>query len=406
MAVSAIPKGRGRPRRYAEYEELLASLPPKMAKRPKYANGIGLFRGERDVTVWIKLTLPKGGLYKGRTYAQGEAAEIKLGKLSSWTWEQVEAERNELVGRAERGEALEEAPVVTFRVFAADWFASRQGSVKGWAVERGHLQNTLLPTFGNTDLKAITFADVNRWQANQLQAFAPATVQRQLTTLKTILNSAVKAGALQRNPCQHAHKIRGIEPRQRYLELDEARRLLTVAATLADWLPDFLLWLLHSGMRRGEVLALTWQDIRRTGDDLTMVSIRKTKTSKPRYITCNMTMCAVLQRCHERRPDCDRPFPISLTTLKRKMKQLLERTGIEDVHLHDLRRTNATYLARAGVDLRTLSGRIGHSDLTMMQNVYSVFVEDQNAADAAQKVFGDLQSRPAIEGRVQPTSGN
>ena len=79
----------------------------------------------------------------------------------------------------------------------------------------------------------------------------------------------------------------------------------------------------------------------------------------------------------------------SLIALKRKMKLLRERTGIEDIRLHDLRRTNATHLARAGVDLRTLSGRIGHHDLTMLHSVYSVFGKDDQAADAAQRVFGD-----------------
>jgi hypothetical protein len=143
----AVPlKRRGRPRRYAEYETLLAELPAKMSKRPKYVNGIGLFRGERDMTAWIKFTLPKGGIFKGRAYEPGEAAEIKLGKLSSWTWEQLEAERNKLVGRAERGEPLEDTPVTRFSNFAEGWLENRRGVVKAWPVESGHFKNSLLPS--------------------------------------------------------------------------------------------------------------------------------------------------------------------------------------------------------------------------------------------------------------------
>ena len=279
--VARPAKRRGRPRRYAEYEELLAELPQKMAKRPKYVNGIGLFRGEREITAWIKFTLPRGGIFKNRAYEPGESAEIKLGKLSSWTWEQLETERDKLVGRAERGERLEDAPVVRFGPYATAWLEGRRGTVKAWPVEAGHVRNTLVPFFGNMDLKTITFQDVNRWQAKQLEALAPASVQRQLNTLKTILNYARREGLIPENPCQNAKKLKGIEPRQRYLDTDEASRLVAASAEIAEWMPDFLSWLLHSGMRRGEALGLIWDDIRKVGD-LTVVSIRNTKTGKPR----------------------------------------------------------------------------------------------------------------------------
>lgn len=392
IAADMPLKRRGRPRRFAEYEKLLADLPPKMGKRPRYVNGVGLFRGERDITAWIKFTLPKGGMFKGRAYEPGEAAEIKLGKLSSWTWEQLEAERAKLIGRAERGEAMEDAPVVRFNTFADEWLESRRGAVKAWPVESGHMKNALLPFFGKMDLNTITFQDVNKWQAKQLETLAPATVQRQLNTLKTLLNDAKRAAKVRHNPCEGAKKLKGIEPRQRYLEVEEAAKLIAASAEIAEWMPDFLAWLLHSGMRRGEALGLTWDDIRKVGD-LTAVSIHSTKSGKPRFISCSPAMVAILDRRKKAHPDQKKVFPIPLIALKRKMKLLRKKTGIEDIRLHDLRRTNATHLARAGVDLRTLSGRIGHHDLTMLHSVYSVFSKDDQAADAAQRIFGDFAVR-------------
>ncbi len=387
----AAPMRRGRPRRYAEYDRLVAELPPKMTKRPRYVNGIGVFKGERETTAWIKFSLPKGGILKGRAYEPGEAAEIKLGKLSSWSWEQLEAERNRLLGRAERGEALEDAPVIRFSKYAADWLENRRGVVKGFAVEKGHVNNVLIPAFGKMSLGTITSPDVNKWQSKQLELLAPASVQRQLTTFKTILNDARRAGLIERNPCQDAKKLKGIEPRQRYLDLDEAAKLVAAAADVAEWMPDFLSWLLHSGMRRGEVLALTWQDVREVGDT-SIISIRQTKSGKPRYISCSRSMAEILTRRRKAKPDSKVIFPIPLIALKRKMKLLREKTGIEDIRLHDLRRTNATHLARDGVDLRTLAGRMGHRDLTMLQNVYAVFDKDDQAASAAQRIFGNENS--------------
>jgi hypothetical protein len=57
----------GRPSKYAEYEELLASLPKAMEKRPKYVRGIGLFHGSRGITAWLKIRLPNGGKLKKKT---------------------------------------------------------------------------------------------------------------------------------------------------------------------------------------------------------------------------------------------------------------------------------------------------------------------------------------------------
>src|SRR4051812_26358782 len=99
---------RGRPRRYSEYEELVRSLPKSGMRRPKYAQGIGVFRGAQGDTAWVKIRLQHRAVFRGRTYAKGSAIEIRLGRLSSWSWAQLETKRDEFQGRADRGDPLEE----------------------------------------------------------------------------------------------------------------------------------------------------------------------------------------------------------------------------------------------------------------------------------------------------------
>lgn len=57
----------GRPRRHAKFERFEADLPDVMTKRPAYCDGIGLFKGATGCTVWLKIRMPLGGTYKGRT---------------------------------------------------------------------------------------------------------------------------------------------------------------------------------------------------------------------------------------------------------------------------------------------------------------------------------------------------
>src|SRR5688572_6530218 len=102
-------KPRGRPKRYSEYDQILQDHPPKsMTKRPVYANSIGLFRGKSGDTVFLKIFLRHGSIYKGRSHPEGTCLEVPVGKLGSWDWAGLEEERDRLQGKADRGEALED----------------------------------------------------------------------------------------------------------------------------------------------------------------------------------------------------------------------------------------------------------------------------------------------------------
>jgi integrase len=232
-----------------------------MKKRPKYADNIGIFRGARGETVWIKIHLAHGAIYKGKSYPPGGSLEIKVGRRSSWTWAQLEAKRDEIQGKADRGEPLEDAPVPLFGTWADDWLERAARRLKGSATVKIHVERHLRPAFGRTALSAIQIRQINGWIARRLGEVAPATVKRELSTLNAILNDAVKAGHIQTNPAKHADRISGVTGRQRFLSGEELLSLLASAEECAEWLPDFVLWAIHSGMRKGEMLALTWADV-------------------------------------------------------------------------------------------------------------------------------------------------
>jgi integrase len=88
---------------------------------------------------------------------------------------------------------------------------------------------------------------------------------------------------------------------------------------------------------------------------------------------------------------------MSKMTLRRRWEDARRRAGLEDVTIHDLRRTHSTYAAASGVDLRTLAGRIGHADLSMLQRHYAALVGDAEAgaAERIEAVFSQITSRGA-----------
>ena len=137
-------------------------------------------------------------------------------------------------------------------------------------------------------------------------------------------------------------------------------------------------------MRRAEILNLRLGHVRELGEHLTVVEVANTKTGKPRFVTCTneMEKIGAARRELEIEPNDDRLFPVSLTTLKRSLTKLWKATGLQDVRLHDLRRTHATILIQNNIDPRTVAGRLGHSGTAMLARHYAVDRGDVAAAQA------------------------
>jgi integrase len=383
---------RGRPPKYAEFDALIASLPAVMEKRPKYVRGIGVFRGSRETTAWLKIRLPNGGTLRAKSYPPDASVEVKVGNLASWSWERLIDKHRELQGRADRGERLEDTPDVTFGQAAEEWLTRAENRVRAHETARIHVRRHLLPAIGSIALRQLSSIDVNRWIAHQLRSAAPGTVKRQFNTLRAILNDAVRSGLIEKSPCRNADPIRGAVARQRFLTIEELVSLLAIAEKEAGWLSDFILWAVHSGMRKGEVQALLWSDIRELGSDRLIVQIRNSKSGQPRTITSTRTMRGIVERQKSRRIHGDeRVFPVSKMTLRRRWEAARRRAGLGDVTIHDLRRTHSTHAAISGVDLRTLAARIGHTDLTMLQKHYAAVVGSANE-EAAEKIERAFQT--------------
>jgi hypothetical protein len=244
---------RGRPSRFAEYDQLVASLPPVMDKRPKYLNGIGVFRGARGLTAWLKIRLPHGGILKGKSYSPNASVEIKVGSLDSWDWEQLTETHRDLQGKADRGEALEDIPDVTFGQFAEEWLTRAERRIRTYNNEKLAVRNSMIAELGKIGLRQLSTADINRWITKRLTTvkpparskadvasagrIKPGTVQREFNTLRAILNEAVRNGLIERSPTENANAIQRGEARQRFLTNEELVALLAIAEKEAYWLP-------------------------------------------------------------------------------------------------------------------------------------------------------------------------
>lgn len=230
---------------------------------------------------------------------------------------------------------------------------------------------------------------------NQLFAagLASASVNRHLATLKKAFNLALREWEwCQRNPVLSVSMERESNGRDRWLTLDEEGRLL---AACAPWLRDVVQFALGTGMRMGEILALSWR-----GVDLTRrtVMVFQSKNGERRTIPLNQTILALLkERGTLRSLSTDLVFPSKAHTplesghLRRSFRLALRKAGIEDFHFHDLRHTFATRLVQAGVELYKVQRLLGHKSPMMTQRYAHHYPES-------------LRDGVEILDRIKPTS--
>ena len=90
--------------------------------------------------------------------------------------------------------------------------------------------------------------------------------------------------------------------------------------------------------------------------------------------------------------------------MSRSFARLCERAGLSGVRLHDLRHYVATRLLAAGVDVRTVAGRLGHRNAATTLNVYSHFLAkaDQEAANVLGRPFDDAVERADARVEASP----
>ena len=276
---------------------------------------------------------------------------------------------------------------------------------------RDKIDHYIVPVIGDIPIGRLTGQEVQQW-INQITERSPASgrrispksVRNALLVLRPALEMAFDLHLIRENPAARVVLPKRTRFKPTIYADEDIQKLLTVAHGTDLYFP--LLLDLFTGMRRGELIALRWEDIDFESKKLhvrhSIVAVQgvpemkgpKTEAGKRDIALSDKIIQLLLQRRQEFpnteyvvcQPDGK---PYTPDAFSRKFQRFLQRNHLPHIRLHDIRHASATMMIEHGVDIKTVQSRLGHSDISTTLNIYSHMTEkmNRNAADKLDEVL-------------------
>ena len=315
---------------------------------------------------------------------------------------------------AYQGANLTEQSRMTLSEWLEQWLADVAGAIRPSTLDsyQGYAANYLKPYLGGKQIAQITPEDIQklyrtlrergrvREHPQYGKRLSDSTIRSVHAMLHQAMAAAEQAHLILQNPTEKVTAPKAAPTQKRILNDEQLERFMEEIRKDALW-HDFFYTELTTGLRRGEICGLRWEDF---DEESGTLNIRRTvQRQKGVGLTAGDTKTyagarkiilppSTAQLLRERKvmafspwifPDLFHPEqPTNPTAAYGRMKVLLKQAGLPSIRFHDLRHTFATHALASGVDVKTLSGILGHTNASFTLDTYT-------------HVTGDMQKRAA-----------
>jgi len=256
-----------------------------------------------------------------------------------------------------------------------DWKTYAQERLRARTVETDQSRfETCLGDWKHWPVKTITRADVKVKHAAIGSKHGHVSANRAVQVLRKLLNFAgISPNPAVRGTGEDRLSLFRETPRVRSLNSEELSKLFTALDQHDDQaMADFFRLALWTGARRGNVSSMAWSEVSLGGCTWT-IPPEKTKAHNPIVVHLAAPAMKILQaRYANRKADSPWVFPGRgatghLVEVKMAWKALLEAAGLQNVHVHDLRHTLASWMVNEGADLQVVQRTLGHENIQTTQ---------------------------------------
>lgn len=365
-----------------------------MAKR---GQGEGSISKRPDGTWWARITI-------GKTPDGKQKRKAFYGRTRKEVQEKLTAALNDI-----NNNTYIEPSKMTVEQWMYIWLRDyKKNSVKPktYAAYEAHVRNHIAPDLGGYTLASLRNDMVQRFVNNLAdKGLKSITIERVVGTLKTGLIQAVDNDLIAKNPATKIKMPMKQERTPRVLTVQEQEIFMEASKEHRNG--EIFLLILGTGLRIGEALALTWDDIDFEQHVLSVnrtqieycehingetvyhrgYSTPKTKAGK-RTVPLIPTLIDMLLNLKKQREQEKRKFKatyqdnglifcnyygvsLNYTTISKKIQTICKKTGLEGIHPHTLRHTFATRGLEKGIDLKIMQELLGHSSIKMTADLYT-----------------------------------
>ena len=312
-----------------------------------------------------------------------------------------------------RGSELTEKSKITLAQWLEQWLRQYVQNSVSESTFRNYtwiVQNRIIPLLGSRKISYITTAEIQKMYNYLLENgrknehiengfhLVANSVRNTHSVLHQALEAAKHEKLIAKNPT-----VGTVLPATNYTQKEifndeQLERFLKAIAQEPDWYV-FFYTAITTGLRRGELCGLQWNDVNETTRQL---SIRrtigedrhiqeraaKTDAGMRTFVLSQTTFALLMERKKTINskwifPDPkDLTRPISPKSAYKKLKSILRKGALPDIRFHDLRHTFATHALSSGVDARTLSQILGHTNPSFTLDTYTHVTTDMHRAAA------------------------
>jgi integrase len=228
-------------------------------------------------------------------------------------------------------------------------------------IEDFHLRAVLRHAIADTPLSKLTSVALARYRDDRLRVVSSGTVNRELGIIQHALKVAREEWGHSIAPTPIKKPSPGA-PRQRRLNDEELAALRTALGKCRNpWVKPAFLFALATGMRRGEVLSLTWANV---DIEAGTAFLPMTKNGHPRSVPLSPQALSVLLQLP--RGEGNLVFPVSANSLRLAWERVKRRAGVMDLRFHDLRHEAISRFFEQGLSVPEVSLISGHRDPRML----------------------------------------
>lgn len=295
----------------------------------------------------------RGGVFWSYVWVDGLRHAKSTGTANRRKAEDIDQQHKEEL-RLKNSLCPDLAPDMPFAELAARFLGS--GSSKPWHTER---LKVLLPYFADYAIGKITKGAIRRYreERHKKKRLTETTVNRDVQCLRHLLYWAVDEGLLQANPIARIRLERERRKKKPVLSIAEEKLLLPAAS---PHLREITIIALDTGMRRGEILHQTWEDVD-FERGLLSVTHSKTPEGEAREIPLTHRVVTLLSK---KRKESGLIFTFEgkpIFSLKTGWKAAIRRAGIRYIRFHYLRHTFNTRLMELSVPREVRMALLGHT---------------------------------------------